>query len=250
MGVGRTAWSGRGVPDVSWRWVITGAVAVVGATLCAVRVKKVLGNPFAQAEPFGQAEKELDKRDRALREEHPDTVALRHRAHHLSEIGDLVGAVEISEQLLADRVRVLGEDHPQVLTTRLNLANLRGRAGTRPVPPRRSNGWCSTWSGCTEPTSSTPSCPSAPPSAGGRKRTATARAPSDDSGAAPTLLASPEAVYARTALGVPLRVVSRARTRARKQARRPSHSRGGTRTGRRAAGRYAGHSPCIGCPAA
>lgn len=129
MGVGRTAWSEGGVPDVSWRWVITGAVAVVGATLCAVRVKKVLGNPFAQAEPFGQAEKELDKRDRALREEHPDTVALRHRAHHLSEIGDLVGAVEISEQLLADRVRVLGEDHPQVLTTRLNLANLRGRAG-------------------------------------------------------------------------------------------------------------------------
>ncbi|WP_234322394.1 tetratricopeptide repeat protein [Streptomyces sp. NRRL B-24720] len=111
------------MPDVSWRWVITGAVAVVGATLCAVRVKRVLGNPF------GQAEKELDKRDRALREEHPDTVALRHRAHYLSEIGDLAGAVEISEQLLADRVRVLGEDHPQVLTTRLNLANLRGRAG-------------------------------------------------------------------------------------------------------------------------
>ncbi|WP_199551674.1 tetratricopeptide repeat protein [Streptomyces sp. N35] len=114
---------------MSWRWVITGAVAAVGAALGAVRVKRVLGNPFAQADPVAQAEKELDKRDRALREEHPDTVELRHRAHYLSEIGDLAGAVEISEKLLAERVRALGEDHPQVLTTRHNLANLRGRSG-------------------------------------------------------------------------------------------------------------------------
>ncbi|WP_326665334.1 tetratricopeptide repeat protein [Streptomyces sp. NBC_00385] len=108
---------------MSWRWMITGAVAAVGAVLVAVPVKRVLDNPFRQAE------RELDKRDRALREEHPDTVALRHRAHYLSETGDLAGAVEISEQLLAERVRALGEDHPQVLTTRHNLANLRGRAG-------------------------------------------------------------------------------------------------------------------------
>ncbi|MFI6858314.1 tetratricopeptide repeat protein [Streptomyces sp. NPDC050421] len=111
---------------MSWRWVISGAV---GAALLAVPVKRALGNRFAPAEPFGQAEKELDKRDRALREEHPDTVALRHRAHYLSEIGDLAGAVEVSEQLLAERVLVLGEDHPQVLITRHNLASLRGRAG-------------------------------------------------------------------------------------------------------------------------
>lgn len=114
---------------MSWRWGITYTVAAVGAALLAVRVKRVLSNPFAPPEPFGRAEKELDKRDRALREEHPDTAALRHRAHYLSEIGDLAGAVEISEQLLAERVRALGEDHPQVLTTRHNLANLRGRAG-------------------------------------------------------------------------------------------------------------------------
>lgn len=108
---------------MSWKWMITGAVVVAGAALLAVPVKRLLGDPFAQAE------KELDKRDRALREEHPDTVALRHRAHYLSEIGDLAGAVEVSEQLLAERVRALGKDHPQVLTTRHNLAGLRGRAG-------------------------------------------------------------------------------------------------------------------------
>ncbi|MER7172901.1 tetratricopeptide repeat protein [Streptomyces mesophilus] len=117
------------MPDVSWKWVITGTVAAVAAAVAAARVKRVLGNPFAPADPFAQAEKELDTRDRALREEHPDTAALRHRAHYLSEIGDLAGAVEISEQLLAERVRALGEDHPQVLTTRHNLANLRGRSG-------------------------------------------------------------------------------------------------------------------------
>lgn len=106
---------------MSWKWAVTGAVAAVGAALGVVRVKRGLG--------FRWAEEELDKRDRVLREEHPDAVALRHRAHYLSETGDLAGAVEISEQLLAERVRVLGEDHPQVLTTRHNLANLRGRAG-------------------------------------------------------------------------------------------------------------------------
>ncbi|MFF4472283.1 tetratricopeptide repeat protein [Streptomyces sp. NPDC001599] len=111
------------MPDVSWGWVITGAVAAVGAALGAVRVRRALSDPFARAE------KELDKRDRTLREEHPDTVALRHQAHYLSETGDLAGALEISEQLLAERVRALGPDHPQVLTTRHNLANLRGRAG-------------------------------------------------------------------------------------------------------------------------
>ncbi|MFH8442113.1 tetratricopeptide repeat protein [Streptomyces sp. NPDC018026] len=111
------------MPDVSWKWVITGAVAAVGAALGAMRVRRVLDNPIRRAE------KELDKRDRTLREEHPDTVELRHRAHYLSETGDLAGAVDVSEQLLAERVRALGEDHPHVLTTRHNLANLRGRAG-------------------------------------------------------------------------------------------------------------------------
>lgn len=109
---------------MSWGWVVTGAVAAVGvAALGAVRVRRRLVNPWERAE------RELDKRDRTLREEHPDTVALRHRAHYLSETGDLAGAVEVSEQMLAERVRALGEDHPHVLVTRHNLANLRGRAG-------------------------------------------------------------------------------------------------------------------------
>ncbi|RKN44820.1 tetratricopeptide repeat protein [Streptomyces hoynatensis] len=114
---------------MSWRRAITWTVAAVGAALVAVGAKRALSNRFTPAGPFAQAERELDRRDRVLREEHPDTTALRHRAHYLSEIGDLAGAVDVSEQLLAARVRALGEDHPQVLTTRHNLANLRGRAG-------------------------------------------------------------------------------------------------------------------------
>ncbi|MFD7736602.1 hypothetical protein ACFV6F_40290 [Kitasatospora phosalacinea] len=108
---------------MSWKWVAAGAVAVTGAVFCAVRVKRTLGDPLRRAE------RELDIRDRTLREEHPDTVALRHRAHYLSETGDFAGALEVSEQLLAERVRALGEDDPHVLVTRHNLAALRGRAG-------------------------------------------------------------------------------------------------------------------------
>ncbi|MBA0049512.1 tetratricopeptide repeat protein [Streptomyces sp. AJS327] len=114
---------------MAWRQTITQAFAAVGAAFVAVRVTRALSNRFAPGALLKRAERELDKRDRALREEPPDSVALRHRAHYLSEIGDLAGAVELSEQRLAGRVRALGEDHPQVLTTRHNLANLRGRAG-------------------------------------------------------------------------------------------------------------------------
>ncbi|MET9351041.1 hypothetical protein [Streptomyces termitum] len=108
---------------MSWKWVLTGAVAAAGAVFGARRLKR------APEDPFARAERELDERDRTLREEHPDTVALRHRAHYLSETGDLAGALEVSERMLAERIRALGEDHPHVLATRHNLATLRGRAG-------------------------------------------------------------------------------------------------------------------------
>lgn len=78
-----------------------------------------------------RADRELDVRDRTLREEHPGAVGLRHEAHRLSELGDAVGALEVHERLLAGRVRALGENHPQVLVTRHNHAGRRWDAGDK-----------------------------------------------------------------------------------------------------------------------
>jgi hypothetical protein len=44
------------------------------------------------------------------------------------EGGDHAGAAEETARLLADRVRVLGSDHPDTLATRHNLALWRGAA--------------------------------------------------------------------------------------------------------------------------
>ncbi|WP_255616936.1 MULTISPECIES: tetratricopeptide repeat protein [unclassified Saccharopolyspora] len=43
--------------------------------------------------------------------------------------GDPAGAAEAFEELLTDRIRVLGPDHPATLTTRGNLTHWRGEAG-------------------------------------------------------------------------------------------------------------------------
>ncbi|MEU0992190.1 tetratricopeptide repeat protein [Streptomyces sp. NPDC005953] len=45
------------------------------------------------------------------------------------EAGGAVGAAEAFAELLTDRLRVLGPDHPDTLTTRSNLARWRGEAG-------------------------------------------------------------------------------------------------------------------------
>jgi hypothetical protein len=42
---------------------------------------------------------------------------------------DPAGAVAGFGDLLTDRIRVLGPDHPKTLTTRSNLARWRGRVG-------------------------------------------------------------------------------------------------------------------------
>jgi Tetratricopeptide repeat len=106
---------------MSRAWKVT--VIVLAAGIAAVSLI------WLRDDPEAEADRRLAERDRALRDEHPDTVALRHLAHWRRESGDLAGAMEAYEQLLADRVRVLGEDHPQVLATRHNLAGLRGEAG-------------------------------------------------------------------------------------------------------------------------
>ena len=42
---------------------------------------------------------------------------------------EAAGAAAALEELLTDRLRVLGPDHPETLTTRNNLAHWRGDAG-------------------------------------------------------------------------------------------------------------------------
>jgi hypothetical protein len=56
------------------------------------------------------------------------------QTHQLAgRAGDATGAAAAMEELLTDRLRVLGSDHPDTLTTRGNLAYWRGQAGM-PVP--------------------------------------------------------------------------------------------------------------------
>lgn len=122
------SWTGverRGMAGMSRIWTIVGMIMMTAERLVTRLSRR-------RRIPYARAQKELDKRDRVLREEHPDTTALRHLAHYRRETGDMPGAVEASEQLLAEQVRALGEDHPHVLTTRHNLANLRGEAGDAP----------------------------------------------------------------------------------------------------------------------
>ncbi|AEV85674.1 Nephrocystin-3 [Actinoplanes sp. SE50] len=59
----------------------------------------------------------------------PTAAGPRSLAWRRGEGGDPVGAVTAYEQLLADRLRVLGPDHPDTLITRHGLAWWRGEAG-------------------------------------------------------------------------------------------------------------------------
>ena len=49
------------------------------------------------------------------------------RGEAQGEAGDPTGAVTATEQLLTDRLRVLGPDHPDTLNTRANLAYWRSK---------------------------------------------------------------------------------------------------------------------------
>lgn len=55
------------------------------------------------------------------------------RTYWTGEAGDAAGEVHLLEGLLPDQERVLGTDHPDTLTTRNNIANLRGEG--------RAAGW-------------------------------------------------------------------------------------------------------------
>ncbi|NEC63690.1 tetratricopeptide repeat protein [Streptomyces sp. SID9727] len=78
---------------------------------------------------MARARRELDVRDRVLREEAPETLDLRHEAHRLRELGDAAGALEVHARMLAARTDALGADHPHVLITRFNHAGHVWEAG-------------------------------------------------------------------------------------------------------------------------
>ena len=103
-------------------WKAAAAVLAVGWVADVVRRRW-------RADWWARAYRELDVRDRVLREERPETVDLRHEAHRLRELGDAVGALEVHGRMLAARADALGADHPHVLITRLNHAGHQWEAG-------------------------------------------------------------------------------------------------------------------------
>ncbi|MFM7509813.1 MAG: tetratricopeptide repeat protein [Actinomycetota bacterium] len=74
------------------------------------------------------ADELIADRLRLLGHDHPSTFDARgHRAQLLDLDGRSEQAVVELESLLADRIRVLGEGNPVILSTRHNLATIRGR---------------------------------------------------------------------------------------------------------------------------
>lgn len=78
---------------------------------------------YAQAEPLHR--RVLERRERVLGPEHPDTIT---SVHYLAELLHLKGSFEQSELMygraLEGRERVLGQDHPHTLSTLSNMAGL------------------------------------------------------------------------------------------------------------------------------
>ena len=66
----------------------------------------------------------------------------------LNELGDSFAlAIDYGQDLVADRERVLGDTHPDTLTSRNNLASPTGRPGGWPRPSRCTSGPSPTASG-------------------------------------------------------------------------------------------------------
>ena len=72
----------------------------------------------------------VDLLDKTLGPDHPRTLAARNNlANAYQSAGRLDEAIDLHEQVLADRERVLGPDHPHTLTSRSNLAIAYRSAG-------------------------------------------------------------------------------------------------------------------------
>jgi hypothetical protein len=72
----------------------------------------------------------LTNQERALGENHPETLKTRdHLAHWTGENGDAALALDLYTELLTNQERVLGEDHTDTLHTRERIAHWRARSG-------------------------------------------------------------------------------------------------------------------------
>ncbi|MCK7627771.1 hypothetical protein MUU72_32545 [Streptomyces sp. RS10V-4] len=86
------------------------------------------------------------------------------------QAGDAGGAAEAFANLLDDQVRILGEDHPDTLATRGNLASWRGRWGMRAELRRPSPTFWMTGCGFWAKTTPTPAPPATTSPTGGRQQ--------------------------------------------------------------------------------
>jgi hypothetical protein len=62
---------------------------------------------------------------------HPNNLA-----HWRGQAGDPAGAAAALDELLTERLRILGPDHPDTVTTRHHLAYWRRQAGDTAAPGR------------------------------------------------------------------------------------------------------------------
>ncbi|MFC8538408.1 tetratricopeptide repeat protein [Streptomyces sp. NPDC057249] len=105
-------------------WKVAAALVAAGCAAEVVRRRR-------RGDWVARANRELDVRDRVLRQEDPGTAGLRHEAHRLRELGDADGALEVHARLLAARTDALGADDPHVLVTRFNHAGHMWEAGDK-----------------------------------------------------------------------------------------------------------------------
>jgi hypothetical protein len=83
---------------------------------------------FKEAMTYFGAHRDAAARHMAI--DHPDVLTIGHNlARWRGEAGDAAGAVAVFQDVLVNRLRVLGSDHPDTLRTRHNLAWWLGEAG-------------------------------------------------------------------------------------------------------------------------
>jgi len=69
----------------------------------------------------------LQRRQRLLGEDHPDTLESAHNlAADLRELGEVTAARDLDRDTLERRQRVLGQDHPDTLSSARNLGERGG----------------------------------------------------------------------------------------------------------------------------
>ncbi len=104
------------------------AASFSSATLFCVRFRSI---PTTCRSPVAASESAVQPPD-VTTAIGPPTVSANTSISWRGEAGDPAGAATATEELLADRVRVLGPDHPNTLITRNNQARWRGKTGDAP----------------------------------------------------------------------------------------------------------------------